>query len=127
IASSTPSFCTSTISSASEAMRSGEMPYSWSPISASPESFSTTRPKAGTGSPSGATLFSGLTFIAASLCQGVALERNDLEPLLGEGLRDGLARVEDPRLLGEHVLGEEALLQHPLDDLRLHVGRLALD
>ena len=65
---------------------------------------------------------------------GEAHELEHLGAALGERLADGERRIVDPRLVEEHGLGEEALLDHPVDDLRtdvlglrLHLGQLLVD
>jgi hypothetical protein len=60
---STPEVCTSTISSAIASIVPRSMPYSRSPISDSPESFSRMRRKTGRSSVAVATASSELTLI----------------------------------------------------------------
>src|SRR5581483_9744169 len=61
------------------------------------------------------------------LADRVPLEVDELEAAPVERLRDRQARVVDPRLLLEHGLGEETLVEHALDDLLTDVLGLALD
>src|SRR5215211_2368554 len=120
IAISTPCPWSSAISAAMRSTSWRSRPYSLSPIRASPESFSSTR------------LNAGLPFRSA--CKGVALVLEHLELVLVERLRDSLAGVVDPLLVGQDALAEEALREHALDDLvavllgtRLHLRQLGED
>src|SRR5919199_1519813 len=100
----------STISSAIASTVGRSMPYSRSPIIASPESLSRIRWKTG------------------SATQGEALELEHLGALLGEGLGHGLRLVVDPGLVEEDAaaLREEALVHHSVDDLLARLLRLRL-
>src|SRR5215204_966957 len=120
IAISTPWLWSSAISPAMRSTSWRSTPYSLSPIRASPESFSRTR------------LNAGLPLCSA--CKGAALILEGLELVLLERLRDGLARIVDPLLVGQDALAEEALREHALDDLLavllgpgLHLGELRED
>src|SRR6476660_3064271 len=114
---SSPPFWTSTLSSASPSIVSGSIPWSRSPISASPESFSRTRSN-------GAVLGSGVAaLVTRLLCQGEAAELNHLEPRLLERGADLLAGLVDPLLVLEHAVGEP-LLDPSLDDLAADLLRL---
>src|SRR5918994_676425 len=104
IAISTPRSWSSAISSAICSTSCRSSPCSLSPIRASPDSFSRMRRKAG-------------LLPSCSACKGVTLVLEDLELMLLERLRDGLAGVVDPFLVGQDGLAEEALREHPLDDL----------
>src|SRR3712207_1924542 len=103
IAISTPCPWSSATSAAMRSTSWRSRPYSLSPISASPESFRRTRRNAGRPS--------------RSACNGVACVLEHLELVLLERLVDGLPGVVDPLLVREDGLAEEALRQHPLDDL----------
>src|SRR5919198_1389222 len=118
IATSTPRSRTSRISAAIASTVGRSMPYSRSPISASPESFRRMRWKTGSGT------------------QGEALELEHLGALLCERLGHSLRLVVDPGLVEEDAaaLCEEALVHHPVDDLlarllrlRLHLVRARVD
>src|ERR671933_2589456 len=118
MATSTPCSRTSRISAAISSTVGRSMPYSRSPISASPESLSRIRWKAG------------------SATQGEALELEHLGAFLRQGLADRLRLVVDPGLVEEDAaaLREEALVHHPVDDLlarllrlRLHLVRARVD
>src|SRR5919198_175419 len=152
IATSTPRSRVSKISAAIASTVGRSIPYSRSPISASPESFRRTRWNLGT--PCGAVIR------AYELCscvrlkrpvdapdheprpwmgsgtQSEALELEHLGVFLGHGLRHRLRLVVDPRLVEQRAaaLGEEALVHHPIDDLlarllrlRLHLVRARVD
>src|SRR5918997_2908954 len=107
IAISTPCSWSSAISVAIRSTSWRSTPYSFSPISASPDSFSSTRLNAGRP-----------FWLADRLSgKGVALVFEDFEVVLVERLGDRLARVVDPFLVGQDRLAEEALREHPLDDL----------
>src|SRR5207302_773329 len=110
IATSTPCSRNSRISPAIASTVGRSMPYSRSPISASPESFRRTRWKTGSGT------------------EREALELEHLGALLGEGLGDRLRLVVDPGLVEEDAapLREEALVHHPVDDLLARLLRLRL-
>src|SRR5918997_5809049 len=121
IAVSTPRPWSSTISSAMRPTCSRSIPNSRSPINASPESFRRTRLKLG---------FAPFE----SAAKRVPLEGEHLYALFLESLADGLAALVDPLLIDQHALAEEALAEHPLDDLlphllglRLHVRELLVD
>src|SRR6185503_4544467 len=127
IASSRPSVCTETISRASKSTVAGSMPYSWSPINASPESFSTTRRKAGAVPESSRSVSSCV--VTSLFCDRQTPESHHARAGFGECLAHRLRRVVDPRLLGERAArlrGVEALREHALDDLLLRLFRLAL-
>src|SRR5919108_964299 len=125
IATSRPSACTSTISCAISSMRSRSSPYSRSPMSASPESLRRPRRKA-TCEPEGVAYVSrGLTLI--SLREREPRELDDLEARLLECVAHRHGRVVDPDLLEQDLLGEEALLQHAVDDLPTNLLRFRLD
>src|SRR5919202_3055713 len=118
IATSTPCSRTSRISAAIASTVGRSMPYSRSPISASPESLSRIRWKAG------------------SATEREALELEHLGAFLRQSLADRLRLVVDPRLVEEDAaaLREEALVHHPVDDLlarllglRLHLVRARVD
>src|SRR4249919_2757314 len=129
IASSSPSDWTATISLAIPSTVFGSVPYSWSPISASPESFRRTRRKAG-AVPEGARSASSSCVVTRLFCDREALERDDTRSGLAERLTHRLRRVVDPRLLGERAARlhrVEALREHALDDLLLRLLRLALE
>src|SRR5215217_8871928 len=129
IASSRPSLCTSTISRAIRSTVFGSVPYSWSPISASPESFRRTRRNAG-AAPEGDRSSSCWGVVTPLFCDREAVERDDTRSRLGDRLTRRLRRVVDPRLLGQHsarLSREEALAEHALDDLLLRLLRLALE
>src|SRR5438270_235721 len=123
------SACRLTVSPATASIVGRSIPYSRSPISASPESFSRTRLKA-SWPPFGAADGSDC-WVATSAGEREALELEHLCAFGREGVADGRGRVVDPRLLGQHLRGEEALPEHPLDDLvarllglRLHLVRV---
>src|SRR5829696_7726036 len=128
IASSRPSAWTSTISRAIRSTVFGSVPYSWSPINASPESLRRTRRNAG-AAPEGDRSNSCCGVVTRLFCDREGPERDDTRTGLVDGLADGLRRVVNPRLLEQHAarLGrEETLPQHPLDDLLLRLLGLAL-
>src|SRR5215211_4455259 len=105
-------------------------PYERSPIRASPESFSSTRRKAGVPTRSGARASSARTLTATSLAERVADELDHVDAFALERLADREAGVVDPRLLQEdaaRIRGEEALVQHALDDLVAGLLGLALE
>src|SRR6478735_8870608 len=58
--------------------------------------------------------------------EGEALELEHLSACVSEHLADGLRAVVDPLLLGEDVRPEEALVEHPFDDLLTRLLRLLL-
>src|SRR5581483_4671375 len=116
---SSPPACVSTISRASASIRSGSMPWSRPPISASPDSFSKTRSN-------GAGLGRGVALATRLLCQGEPAELNHLEARLRQRLPGLLAGLVDPLLVREHELGQP-LLDATLDDLAAHLFRLRLD
>src|SRR5687767_732246 len=131
IAISRPSVCTSTISRAIASTRFGSIPYSWSPINASPESFSSTLRKAG-AAPAGDRSVSACVVRGATalFCDREALEGDDTRACVGQRLAHRLRRVVNPGLLGERaarLCGEETLREHALDDLLLRLLRLALE
>src|SRR5215211_650099 len=129
IASSRPSLCTSTISRAIRSTVFGSVPYSWSPISASPESFRRTRRNAG-AAPEGDRSSSCCGVVTRLFCDREAPERDDTRSRLADRLTHRLRRVVDPRLLAQHAAGlggEEAFGEHPLDDLLLRLLGLALE
>src|SRR5262249_54827318 len=105
-ASSSPSARTSTSSCASWSTVTASRPYSRGPIRASPESFSRTRLKP-----------------IARLRDCVPGVVEELDPLLLQVLRDRARRLVGavPRLLAQHGLAVEALVELPLDDLVAHV------
>src|SRR6266540_1279220 len=95
IAISTPLRCTSTISSAIASIVGRSMPYSRSPMSASPDSFSRMREKAGSPEPAGAEVASGTLIRQARSARTRAprrLRRERLELLV---LRDRLGLAAD--------------------------------
>src|SRR6266508_3002841 len=110
---STPSDWTPAISRASRSTVARSIPYSRSPIRASPESFSRMRRKTGAAVGSAASSL----VRAGALPNGNAPELEHLQARLLERLRDGLRGVVDPHLFGEHRLRVEALLEHAFDDL----------
>src|SRR5690242_18815676 len=116
---SSPPAWASTISCASASSRSGSTPWSRSPSSASPESFSRTRWNS-------AGLGSGVALATRLLCQREPAELDHFEPALFQGLADLLAGLVDPLLILEHEVGQP-LLQAALDDLSSNVLRLRLD
>src|SRR4051794_19446426 len=124
IAISRPSERTSTISAAISSILCGSIPYSRSPMSASPETLSSTRRKIGVV-PASADAESGASIdTSAAGEQRVTHELDDLEPALGQHLACRLRGLPRPRLVGEHAAGglrEEPLREHPLDDLRAHL------
>src|SRR5919108_2069128 len=109
----TPPSWTSLISRAIRSTSRRSRPYSCSPISASPDSFMSTRPKTGLAP-------------SPSARKGVPDEFEHLRVLLLERLPDRLA-VVDPLLVGQDVLSEEALAEHPVDDLVANLLGLRLD
>src|SRR3954470_4078614 len=120
-ATSTPRSCWRRTCSAIAAIRTGSAPYARAPISASPESFSSIRLKAGPASASATR--SGLL---ADLEAREAADHDVLARLRRRGraqVLDGLAAV----LVRVHVLLVEQhdllepLAQPPLGDLRAHV------
>src|SRR3954447_319577 len=128
IASSRPSVCTSTISRAIVSTVFGSVPYSWSPIRASPESFRRTRRKAG-AAPEGDRSSSCWGVVTRLFCDREAPERDDTRSRFADRLTHGLRRVVDPWLLAQHAAGlggEEPLGEHPLDDLLLRLLGLPL-
>src|SRR5829696_78369 len=125
IASSTPRDWMSTSSSAIDSIVARSMPYCLGPISASPESFSRIRPNAGAAS-GVATAASGSGSVIGSAREREPLELEHLGARLGQRLSDRLPGVVDPRLLRQDAGGEEALVQHPLDDLFARLLRLRL-
>src|SRR5215211_69790 len=128
IAISRPREWTSSSSSAIDSTVGRSIPNGFEPIRASPESLSKIRPNAGAASDvTSAPSASGRLMAASSAGHGEALELEHLGAGLRERLPDGLARVVDPRLVGEHLRGEEALVQHSLDDLLTSLLRLRLD
>src|SRR5229473_1422898 len=102
---SRPSRRTWTSSFASSSTVRASNPNSCEPIRASPESFSRTRLNATT-----------------SLTDRVPGVVEELDPALLQVLSDGPGRLVRPvpRLLGEHGLAEELLVQLALDDLLTH-------
>src|SRR3954447_1895009 len=116
----TPRSLTPPMARAIAAMRAGSAPYSRSPSSASPESFSRTRPKTGS--------------LTALLPDLEAREPPHDDVLAGAGRQLGAQLLErlaavllvvDVRLVEQHdVL--EPLVQATLDDLLLHALGLAL-
>src|SRR4051794_39130802 len=109
-ATSRPLCWTSTISSASAEIWSASTPWSRSPISASPESFSRTR---WNGRSEGAR--SCACAVRSSPGNGHPLELDHLEPALLQPLPDGLRGVVDPLLLEQDLLREplvEAAFDH---------------
>src|SRR5262245_16179977 len=132
---STPRERTSTISSAIASTVSRSMPYCFEPIRASPESLSRMRANAGAASGvATAPSAVGSESVTGSFCKREALELEHLGTRLGQRLADSLRCVVDPGLVGEHPIGEEALVQHPVDDLltrllglRPHLVRVRVD
>src|SRR5215213_6575210 len=117
---STPCSRTAATSAAIRWIVPRSSPYGRSPIRASPESFSSTRRKAGVPTRSGARASSARTLTATSLAERVADELDHVGAFALERLADREAGVVDPRLLQEdaaRIRGEEALVQHALDDL----------
>src|SRR6188474_1540263 len=110
---STPSRWTLMTSSATASIVARSMPYSRSPISDSPESFSRMRRKTGRGSARVVTASSGRTVTSAAQLEPLELE--NLRAFIGERLSDLLRRVVDPLLVGKHIGAEEALVEHPID------------
>src|SRR5215213_8438460 len=93
----------------------GSVPYSWSPISASPESFRRTRRKAG-AAPEGDRTSSWWGVVTRLFCDREAPERDDTRSRLADRLTHRLRRIVDPRLLAQHAAGlggEKALGEHP--------------
>src|SRR5918994_3224978 len=128
IASSRPSVWTSTISRAIASIRFGSVPNSWSPISASPDSFRRTRRKAG-AAPASASSVSCCCVVTRLFCDRQAREGDDTRVGLGKRLPDRLRRVVDPRLLGQDAAGlhgVEPFREHALDDLLLRLLGLSL-
>src|SRR5919201_53435 len=125
IAISTPSAWTATISSATASIVARSIPYSRSPISDSPESFSRMRRKTGRPASARATVSSDCTAISAD--QREALELQHLRALFAEHLADRLGGVVDPLLVRQDAVGEEALVEHALDDLLARLLGLGLD
>src|ERR671914_188139 len=120
IAISTPCSWSSATSAAIRSTSWRSRPYSLSPIRASPESFSKTRPKAG--------------LPLCLPCKGVALVLEHLELMILESLGDRLASVVDPLLVRQDGLAVEPLREHPFHDLLamllgagLHVRELRED
>src|SRR6476646_1347110 len=82
-----------------------------------------------------ATVSSGCTVtLSRSAAQLEPLELQHLRALLAERVADLLGGIVDPLLVDEHVRSEEALVQHPLNDLvpcllrlRLHLVRPGVD
>src|SRR5438128_3026364 len=111
-ATSSPPERTSTSSPASASTVSSSSPYSRGPIRASPESFSRTRLKATRGLPDGVP--------------GVV---EKLDPPVLQVLPDAAGELVRavPRLLGEHRLAVEALVQLAPHDLVPHVLRFRQD
>src|SRR6478672_3406880 len=111
-ATSSPSRRTWTSSFASSSTVRASNPNSCEPIRASPESFSRTRLNATTTS---------------SLTDRVPGVVEELDPALLQVLRDRPGRLVRPvpRLLGQHGLAVELLVQLALDDLLAHVLGLA--
>src|ERR687891_1816443 len=114
---STPVSWTATISPAIASTVRWSTPYSRPPISASPESLRSTRRKTGRAAAAGSGASSDFTAIGGSAGEREALELEHLGTLVAERLGNRLAGVVDPRLLGQHLRGEEALAEHALDDL----------
>src|SRR5215213_1161420 len=130
IASSTPSACTPTISSAIAATVLRSMPYEWSPISDSPESFSRTRRKVGAPPAGERSATSSVCTVTRLFCDREALEGDDMRVRRRKRLTDRLCRVVDPGLLGERAARlrcVEALREHALDDLLLRLVGLPLE
>src|SRR3954447_26785603 len=127
IATSTPASWTPAISRASPSTVGRSSPHSRSPMSDSPDTLRSTRLNATRCSSS---VSRGTPAVTRSVSQGDALERNDLGAGLGEHLRDRLRRLAGPSLIDEDAAGslrEEALREHPLDDLLLRLLGLALE
>src|SRR4029450_11173272 len=98
-------------------MVAGSIPWSRSPISASPESFRRTRRN-------GAVRWSGVAaLVTRLLCQGEAAEPRPPEARLLECGADLLAAVVDPLLLVQDEIGQP-LVDPSLDDLGLDLIRL---
>src|SRR3954452_8608866 len=79
-------------------------------------------------------VLAGVYCLEGHLTELEALELEHLGALLPEHVSDGLRGLVDPRLVDEHLLGEEALVQHPFDDLltrllglRLHLVGVRVD
>src|SRR5712691_4208902 len=121
---STPLAWTSTISSATASIVSRSMPYSRSPISDSPDSLSRMRRKTGRALCDTTADSSDRTLTSAAQLEPLELEH--LGTLVRERLADLLAGVVDPLLVDEHIGAEEALVQHPVDDLLAHLAGLGL-
>ena len=90
--------------------RRASMPNSSGPISASPESFSSTRRN---GAPAARAAAGDLLRLAAVSPASEIRSNSTTSALVLERLRHRLRRVVDPRLLGEHLGREEALVDHP--------------
>src|SRR5215207_512683 len=126
IAISTPRDCTSTSSSAVDSTVARSMPYCLGPISASPDSFRRIRPNAGAAS-GAATAPSGSGSVIRSAREREPFELEHLGARLGQRLSDRLTGVVDPGLLRQHPGGEEALVQHAVDDLLARLLGLGVD
>src|SRR4051794_38025204 len=61
------------------------------------------------------------------LSQLEPLELEHLGALFAEHVADGLRRLVDPRLVDEHLLREEPLVQHSVDDLLTRLLGLGLN
>src|SRR5919201_3329776 len=124
IAISTPLACTSTISSATASIVSRSIPYSRSPISDSPESFSRMRRNTACVPGTAARVSSDWTVISAD--EREALELEHFCALFVEHLSHRLSGVVDPLLFGQHAVREKPLVQHSFDDLLARLLRLRL-
>src|SRR3954471_11692985 len=102
IAISRPSERTSTISAAISSILCGSIPYSRSPMSASPETLSSTRLKIGRApAPAGAESGASIATSAAGE-QRVTHELDDLKPALGQHGAGWLRGLPRPCLVDEH-------------------------
>src|SRR5438128_4966756 len=130
IAISTPRWDTRCTSAAIAAMRSASAPYSALPISASPDSFSRTRLKAGCApSVEGCALKSVLGLRLADLEAREAADHDVLAGLRGGGRSEVLDRLAAVLVLVHVLLLQQDDLLEPLSQLSLgdlgpHVLRL---
>ena len=121
---------TPTISRAIASTVFGSVPYSWSPISASPESFRRTRRKAG-AAPEGGRSASSSCAVTRQSATERALERDDTR----SGLAERLTRPSSPSRGSTAARSSDAaglrrvepLCEHALDDLLLRLLRLRLE
>src|SRR5947209_13319057 len=123
IATSTPLACTAATSLAIAATRSGSVPYCSSPISASPESLSSTRPKAGAAE----SVTTGAS--VANPEPGKAPDHDVLARLGGQRGAELLDRLATVLFLVDVLLAQQHNVVQPLVELALddslpHVLRL---